>query len=206
MIAKAILFKNTEKLVSKQQYGGYRANIVTYTIAFLSFKTAQRIDLEKIWKEQGLSPILENEIVDISKFVQQAITNPPGGANVGEWCKKEMCWKNIKEHDYKISEALESDLISVNTIAPSSSPVSSIDSLTKDDQSIIDEVVSIPSSIWFELSRWAKDTHNFQPWQRSLLFSVGTLISRERKPSIKQSVHALKIYKEAKEKGFAEVR
>ena len=46
LISKAILFKQTEKLVSKQQYGGYRANIVTYTLAFLSFKTAQRIDLD----------------------------------------------------------------------------------------------------------------------------------------------------------------
>ena len=35
LIAKAILFKRTEKLVSQQQYGGYRANIVTYTLAFL---------------------------------------------------------------------------------------------------------------------------------------------------------------------------
>jgi len=204
LIAKAILFKSTEKLVSKQQYGGYRANIVTYTIAFLTFKTAQRIDLEKIWKEQELSPALENEIVEVSKFVQQAITNPPGGANVGEWCKKEMCWRSIKEHEYKISKTFESELISANTVASSASPVNSIDSLTEDDQSIIDEVAGIPASVWFELSRWAKDTHNFQPWQRSLLFSVGTLVSRERKPSFKQSIHALKAYKEAKEKGFVE--
>jgi len=204
LIAKAILFKSTEKLVSKQQYGGYRANIVTYTIAFLSFKTAQRIDLEKIWKEQGLSPALEGEIIAVSKLVQHAITNPPGGANVGEWCKKEMCWKSIKEYEYMFSKTFESELISVDTSASSAVPVNSIDSLTEDDQSIIDEVSNIPASIWFELARWAKDTYNFQPWQRSLLFSVGTLISRERKPSIKQSIHALKAYEEAKEKGFVE--
>ena len=83
LIAKAILFRQTEKLVSRQQYGGYRANIVTYTLAYLSFKTAQRIDLGRIWKEQGLTPALENEIVEVSRFVQQKITNPPGGANVG---------------------------------------------------------------------------------------------------------------------------
>lgn len=204
LIAKVILFKSTEKLVSKQQYGGYRANIVTYTIAFLSFKTAQRIDLEKIWKEQGLSPALEGEIIAVSKLVQHAITNPPGGANVGEWCKKEMCWKSIKEYEYIFSKTFESELISVDTSASSAVPVNSIDSLTEDDQSIIDEVSNIPASIWFELARWAKDTYNFQPWQRSLLFSVGTLISRERKPSIKQSIHALKAYEEAKEKGFVE--
>ena len=87
LIAKAILFRRTEKLVQQQQYGGYRANIVTYTLAFLSHKTAQRIDLERIWKEQGLTPALEAEIVAVSRFVQKLIVNPPGGANVSEWCK-----------------------------------------------------------------------------------------------------------------------
>lgn len=71
LIAKAILFRQTEKLVQRQQYGGYRANIVTYTLAFLSHKTAQRIDLERIWKEQELTPALEAEIVSVSRLVQQ---------------------------------------------------------------------------------------------------------------------------------------
>ncbi len=39
LIAKAILFRATEKIVSAQQFGGYRANIVTYTIAMLSHDT-----------------------------------------------------------------------------------------------------------------------------------------------------------------------
>ena len=78
LIAKMILFRQTEKLVQKQQYGGYRANIVTYTLAFLSYKTAQKIDLERIWKEQSLTRALEWEIVEISRFVQRAIVNPPG--------------------------------------------------------------------------------------------------------------------------------
>lgn len=201
LISKAILFKQTEKLVSKQQYGGYRANIVTYTLAFLSFKTAQRIDLDKIWKEQGLSPVIENEIVEISKFIQRKITNPPGGANVGEWCKKEKCWKDIKEYPYKISEKLEQELIATDSVQKTA--VDSIESLTEDQQAIIDEAYAVPAQIWLALSKWAKETHNFQPWQRSLLFSVGTLVGREKKPSIKQSVQALKIYKQAFEKGFS---
>lgn len=204
LIAKAILFKSTEKLVSKQQYGGYRANIVTYTIAFISFKTAQRINLERIWKEQELTQALENEIIEVSKIIQQAITNPPGGANVGEWCKKERCWERIKEYEYSISKSLESELISTDNITLTLLPVNSIESLAEEDQATIEEAVAISASTWLELSKWAKETNNFQPWQRSLLFSMGTLISREKKPSIRQAIQALKVYKEAKEKGFIE--
>ena len=36
LVAKAILFRQTERLVSAQHYGGYRANIVAYTVAYLS--------------------------------------------------------------------------------------------------------------------------------------------------------------------------
>lgn len=203
LIAKAILFRQTEKLVQKQQYGGYRANIVTYTLAFISFKTAQRIDLERIWKEQSLTPALEQEIIDTSRFVQQLIVNPPGGANIGEWCKKEKCWQTIRDYDHNISDALQSELVSVaKPAAVSIQTATSINAITEEEQKLIDEAAAIPAETWFALSRWAKETKNFQPWQRSLLFSVGTLVGRCQKPSVKQANHAMKAYKEAREKGF----
>lgn len=203
LIAKAILFRRTEKLVQQQQYGGYRANIVTYTLAFLSHKTAQRIDLERIWKEQGLTPALEAEIVAVSRFVQKMIVNPPSGANVSEWCKKEKCWSLIRDYSYNLSSALESELVSVARPSAATAPAPvSIDSLTEEEQALIDEVAAVSAETWFALSRWAKETKNFQPWQRSLLFSVGSLIGRGQKPSIKQATHAIKAYKAAFEKGF----
>ena len=204
LISKAILFRQTEKLVHKQQYGGYRANIVTYTLAFLSFKTAQRIDLERIWKEQSLTPALEWEIVEVSKFVQKLIVNPPGGANVGEWCKKEKCWQSIRDYEYTISDALQKELVSVARPAAGPQPsTNSIASLTEEDLRLIDEVALIPAETWFALSRWAKETKNFQPWQRSLLFSVGGIVGRGQKPSIKQATHAMKAYTDAFTRGFS---
>lgn len=202
LVAKAILFRRTEKLVQQQQYGGYRANIVTYTLALLSFKTAQRINLERIWKEQSLSPILEAEIIKVSKIIHGIITNPPGGANVGEWCKKEKCWDVVKKCDYTVSDELSSELVDVGYTSAKATPNSSIDSLTEDEQKIIDKAAAVSSETWLALSRWAKETNNFQPWLRSMLFSVGTLVGRGRKPSIKQSKHALKALKDAGDKGF----
>ena len=94
-----------------------------------------------------------------------------------------------------------SELISADK-AQKEQAINSIESLTEEDQATIDEAASISAATWLELSKWAKETQNFQPWQRSLLFSVGTLIGRGKKPSIKQSVQALKVYKAALEKGF----
>lgn len=203
LIAKAIMFRRAEKLVQQQQYGGYRANIVTYTLAFLSFKTAQRIDLERIWRDQALTPALEQEIVEVSKLVQRLIVNPPGGANIGEWCKKEKCWQAIRDCEYALSDELQDELLSV--ARPTAGPpvaTGSITSLTEEEQRLIDEVAAIPAETWFALSRWAKETKNFLPWQRSLLFSVGGVVGRGQKPSIKQATHAIRAYREAFEKGF----
>ena len=207
LIAKAILFRRTEKLVQQQQYGGYRANIVTYTIAYLSHVTGQRIDLDAIWKNQSLTTALEENIVEVSKFVQQMIVNPPGGANVGEWCKKQQCWNAIKEHSYEITEDLRAELVDVASAgdvisSAGKATVSSLNVTTEDERALIDKAFAIAAAEWYALSKWAKETDNFQGWQRSIIFSVAQLVARNRKPSYKQSVQALKIYEEATDKGF----
>lgn len=203
LIAKAIMFRRAEKLVSEQRYGGYRANIVTYSLAFLSYKTAQRIDLERIWREQALTPALEKAIVEVSQIIHQAITNPPGGANVSEWCKREQCWNSIRELEYSIGSELSNELVSVSR--PSKTPIArnSVESTTDDEQRVIDEAKAIPAETWFALSHWAKETNNFQPWQRGLLFKLGTIVGRKQNPSYKQARQGLLAYREAVEKGFS---
>ena len=145
---------------------------------------------------------MEQEIINTSHFVHNTITNPPGGANIGEWCKKEKCWNELKECEYSISDGLKAELIEAGFIATKDVPNNSIESLSEDEQKIIDEAAAVSAETWFALSKWAKETNNFQPWLRSMLFSVGTLAGRGRKPSIKQARHALKALHDAKEKGF----
>ena len=208
LIAKAIMFRRTEKLIQAQQYGGYRANIVTYTLAYLSYKTAQRINLDAIWKTQGLTPALEENIVAISKFVHESITNPPGGANIGEWCKKPKCWEIVKEYAYEITPSLEKELISIDKSAPvvsatKSAATSAINVATEEEIRVIKAAKSISAATWYALSKWAKETNNFQGWQRSIVFSVGQIIARGKQPSYKQAVQALKVYEEATNKGFS---
>lgn len=122
---------------------------------------------------------------------------------MGEWCKKEQCWKKIQEYEYAISDALQAELISVEQ--PSKGglpPTGGIDSLTAEDLNLINEVTAIPAETWFALSRWAKETNNFQPWQRSLIFSIGRLVAKGQNPNIKQATHAMKAYLDASRKGF----
>lgn len=111
LVAKAILFRSAEKIVQAQQFGGYRANIVTYTLAYLSHKTVQCIDLDAIWKQQSISSAIGDAIALVSQQVHQSITNPPEGRNVTEWCKKEDCWKTIQALDIQLPADFLKELI-----------------------------------------------------------------------------------------------
>ena len=207
LIAKAILFRRAEKLIQNQQYGGYRANIVTYTLAFLSYKTAQRLDLDSIWRNQALTTATEDNIVAISKLVHESITTPPGGANIGEWCKKTKCWETVKELSYSITKELEVELLEIGKSLPVVSTAarlnaSTFNTATPEEFVIIKQATAIQPSVWYALSKWARETGNFQGWQRSLAFNVGQAIARGKDPSFKQAIQALKVYEEAVSKGF----
>lgn len=202
LVAKAILFRSAEKLVSKIEYGGYRANIVTYSLAWLSFISYQRIDLEKIWRTQLISGALETAIQNLSQIVHRHITNPPGGRNITEWCKKEECWKQLKELDPPVKATdIRADQLS-RLSSPYTRPEKGIDGPDESDHQIIREILEIPPEKWFEIARWAKETDNLQAWQRSISFSIGKLRARGMTPSRKQAIQGEIIIREARRLGF----
>ncbi|MEK5377288.1 AIPR family protein [Paenibacillus sp. FSL P2-0173] len=107
-VARIILFKNVEKLISNASWydGGFRAQTVTYTIAYLSQlveKTGRYFNFNSIWEEQQLPKDLLPVINTITKEVYDSITVPPGGsANIAQWCKKRECWERIQKLDLGI--------------------------------------------------------------------------------------------------------
>ena len=126
-IARALLFRQTEKLVSAQPWynGGYRANIVAYTLALLSFyceKKNQSIDFVKLWEMQSVPECIRQAIEVTAKLVNDDITNPEAGiSNVTEWCKKELCWSRLQGKinglDKLLPKRFRDELISTTKIA-----------------------------------------------------------------------------------------
>jgi hypothetical protein len=201
LVAKAVLFKKAEKIIGSLNYGGYRANIVTYTLAWISHHTSQRIDLDKVWKNQGISPALQEQIRTVSEHVHRAITSPPNGKNITEWCKNKKCWDAVSELEIPVNQNLREELIDVSRSAPQQRD-KGIEAPNEKEQQNIAAVSKIPPEAWFRISKWAKETNNLQPWQRSLSFSIGRLLSQRKQPSIKQAEHGNKVLKEVKELGF----
>ncbi len=97
LIAKAILFKETDTIVRKENFGGYKAEIVTYTIAYISFRLRKQIGWGNIWLSQRLSEEWREAIRITCREIQEFITSQPTGVNLREFCKKESSWKEAQK-------------------------------------------------------------------------------------------------------------
>lgn len=100
-IATAILFRETERLVPLQSWyeGGYRANIVTYTLAKLAhdLKANGRVlDQNAIWASQAIDDVTTRALAACAEVVNGILVNPPAPhRNVTEWAKQQACWDRV---------------------------------------------------------------------------------------------------------------
>ena len=117
-MARALIFRRLEKLISAQPWyeGGYRANIVAYTLSKLAQlvqESGKMVDFQSIWQNQKLSDELESALIEIAVATQTVILNTPEGMrNISEWAKKESCWTRVKALDIALPKKFKSQLIS----------------------------------------------------------------------------------------------
>ena len=105
IIARAIVFKATERMVSQQDWyrnqPGYRANIVTYSLAAANALSKNRnrlLDYRRIWKDQGIEDSFRDQLALIARFVRDVLyldTRPI--QNCSEWAKKEEFWVCLEQ-------------------------------------------------------------------------------------------------------------
>src|SRR3546814_11904339 len=104
-------------MVSAQPWynGGYRANIVTYTLAVISEivrRQGKAIDYGRVWNAQGINGTFEQALADISKVVNEEIIRPPTGiSNISEWYKKDASWTGLQNKLDKFEKLLSKEFV-----------------------------------------------------------------------------------------------
>ncbi|MGH8255150.1 MAG: AIPR family protein [Steroidobacteraceae bacterium] len=104
-VARVILFKTAEVLVSNAPWydGGYRAQIVAYTLARLAqlardASDGGTIDWSRIWAMQAPDDVLCQQMLIIAEAMAGVLRSPPlAGQNIGEWAKQQACRKRALE-------------------------------------------------------------------------------------------------------------
>lgn len=122
-IARAIVFRETDRLVGYSDWyaadRGYKANIVTYAIAWLvhHLKTEHEaaLDLQGIWNRQEMPEELDSTILAVARQVAEIIKNTPENArNVTEYAKQQQCWARVVQLKFEIPPDLLALTISLN--------------------------------------------------------------------------------------------
>jgi len=104
MIAKAKLYRETQKLL-RPMFPAFQANITAYTIAILSEKLGDRIDLGRIWAKQEISPQLLAQIAKWAREVSQILHDTSGGRMISEWAKRPECREAVMGARYSPAES-----------------------------------------------------------------------------------------------------
>jgi hypothetical protein len=205
-VARAIVFRTTEKLIMKQPWygGGYRANIVVYTIAWLAEKVARMkmsVDFLKIWEKQTVSDIFYKTLEDVSFQIQQIITDTPASiSNVTEWCKKDGCWLRVKAFDdIELSSAFLKELIGLDERAAVEKDAKKIQ---KVDDGITCQklVLEIGPEQWKEISKFGLNNQFLNEKDIGILRVAVSMPARI--PSESQCKHLIKLLERLKEEGL----
>ncbi|RWO32342.1 MAG: AIPR protein [Mesorhizobium sp.] len=188
-VARAIIFRTLEKDVIRQPWydGGYRANIVAYSIAKLAklaFDMKRSVDFEEVWKRQAVPESLRTELVRVAEAVQGVLTSPAAGmANVTQWAKRQGCWSQVEALEINLSHAL------AFLVEPSEAKASKRDAkkTQKTDGAISAQVLAVQVSPtgWERALTFARSRRLLTPKQHSIMAIAAT---PGRVPSDKQSV------------------
>lgn len=160
--ALLLMFQFLEKQIPKLPWyeGGYRANIIYYTIALFHHLVIKQFpgndfDLILIWNKQDLPEIVQKCLLEISEKVFFQITDPERRIiNVTQWCKKQECWDGVKKLSISLPEELEICLTD-NGLAKAAEKQAKKDQRMTNDINAEAEVVKYPAEFWKKLTEFA---------------------------------------------------
>ena len=202
LVSKAILFRSAERIIQRQNFGGYRANIVTYTIALISNATSQRISLDRIWKDQALTDSLELAIAELSHEVHRIIINPPSARNITEWCKSERCWETVRTSASREPlDRIAGELLDAAATRDEQKRATS--NLSPEFVQNLERLVKVSPGGWKLLADWGAETNSIDPGQRQLAIQIGTAMDRGRAIRPQDAERAVEILDRAKALGFS---
>ncbi len=205
LVARAIIFRATEKIVSSQPWynGGYRANVVAYTIALLAAVCTSRrmvFDAERVWNTQSISPATGTALTIIAELVYQDILRSGEGvSNVTEWCKREACWIRLKKYIPRLADELPrtffDELVSESDAQDKARTAAKTQKIYNGIEAQ-KAVLAVPASAWAQILRDGKAKRLFSPKEISILEIAAQIPAKI--PSEKQSQVLMSILEKAK--------
>jgi hypothetical protein len=209
-VAKGILFREVQKIVRNvESITAYRINVSAYTAALLTEKTARRIDLDRIWNQQGISKTLVATIESWAPLVFRHLPEPArqAGKHVEESFKTQGCWDFIRNLDLQVTSALEKELVSaVDGAQVDGTPTirGRSERLSPQDHNNIALCKELGESLWLKIAGWGQESGTLAEWQRGIARTLAGYAAENwnRSPSPKQAKHGAQMIEKARAEGL----
>lgn len=211
VISMAIIFKETEKLVSTQEWykaiKSYRANIVTYSISILTYVLKdkyknKRINLKLIWNKQCIYDELEEQLKVTTKEVYDFITRDDRlTLNVTEWCKKEACWNRAKEETWTLLPKFINSLIDLEE-EKEELEESKKERKLMNELNLEMEIVKLGANYWEKILRWGKERKLLSPIEENILSVAANFEKTYKVPTHKQAKKIFEIREKLYDEGL----
>ena len=204
-VTKAIVFRSTERIVSAQAWyqGGYRANIVAYSIAKVAHDIAARgkvVDFETIWRRQALGPALTEAIAATAKEVHAVLTDPPDWTrNVTEWAKKQACWDRVRKLEIAWRQRLKEELIAIDEHRDAVRGARREQRKLNGIEAQI-AVVKVGAEFWANTLGWGKSRKLLTPNEIGVLEVAAGI--PQRTPTDKQSTKVISVLSKLQSEGY----
>ncbi len=201
-VARAIIFRATERIISSQEWyrtgGSIRSHLVYYSLACMA-ELAKRQKLEipfiEVWKQQDVPSALAKAIAICATFINKHITNPIDNApRDSEWFKRDICWTTLL-NDIKTLESMQADSF-WHALTPPEPKEKNVVSGVKFQE----QVLAIPVIHWKRILIELSSKKLLPPKEFDIL-NIAVQIPKKI-PSEKQSQILLQIFEKAHNEGI----
>lgn len=213
-IAKIIIFKACDKIVfAESWYGGYKANIVAYTLSTISYLLSREnlsIDYSVIWKNQKIELFFEEEIKKISKYINTYISKTPENfTNISEWCKKEFCWTKLKEiinntNDLVLSEEFKNNMISQQELKYENKEAKKEQKIDNEIR-LLKKLFHIPTDNWNELIAWGNEKRKLIDTEVRLVQKIRDIHTTGKIPTDSEQKRIVQIINKLVDEGMSSI-
>ncbi|MCQ2191416.1 MAG: AIPR family protein [Paludibacteraceae bacterium] len=191
LIAKAVIYKEIEKLNKEAGIKAYRNIIANYVLAILAVKSHGRLDLDYVWERQTVQPALIDFLNKASEIVNIYISSlTRRGDNPTVKAKNQAFWNDIQlrlavlpDLDRSVLEVKNSNVLTQEQI----------NRINEFKQTNVD---------WKKLLEWGKTTRNLSLLERKRIERLIIDLEHNKDIDYKVANDALNIYSKSEDLGF----
>jgi hypothetical protein len=209
-IARAITFRETERIVSEQSWyqgGGIRSRVVPYAVAKLAHdaeRTGRYVDFERVWRGQAIRAELRSALTLAAEAVHGVIVGAgPENPNPLEWAKQPACWARVRALEIRWPREF------VDTLLTGDERASDRRAAIK-EQRMLNGIeaqtlaTKAGGEFWAAARTWGLARELLTPIDADILAVAASIPGRL--PSEKQSLRAVEVLRRLHHEGFAEGR